>query len=231
MKDFILFVDSETSGIPKNWDKPNSANWPYIIQLAWLVYTKEGELVKVEDHYIKDEGVEIEPVSQRIHGITKEVLSEKGKKRVKVFKLLFKDLRSYDPLIVGHLVEFDLKMLSVGFKRAGLKNILGNYPSFCTMKANAHYVRFSNHTYPKLNELYQTLFKEKMNEQHNALADAQATAACFFEQLKRSEISQNTIVQQQKPLKEKLHTKMKSGCGLPVLFAFTLLVVYFYLTL
>ncbi len=55
MREYLLFVDTETSGIPRDWSKPYSSrdNWPHIAQLAWVVYTKEGDEVKAENHYIQ----------------------------------------------------------------------------------------------------------------------------------------------------------------------------------
>ena len=42
----------------------------------------------------------------------------------------------------------------------------------------------SNFKSPKLIELYQYLFKEEFDEQHNALADVNACAKCYFKLLK-----------------------------------------------
>lgn len=226
MNDYILFVDTETSGLPKNWNKPNE-QWPYIIQVAWVVYDKEGNEIKRESHYIWDEKITIDPKSEEVHGISKDLLLNKGEKRVKVLKMLFKDIQYYNPLLVGHLIEFDKQMLSVGFLRAGLKNILYDYPSYCTMRSNAHYMRLSNHTYPKLNELYWSLFKEPMADQHNALSDCLATAACFFELIKRKEITDEVLAAHQKTLKKKSDRKNKTGCGLPVLLIITFTVLLY----
>lgn len=220
MNDHILFVDTETSGLPKNWNTPNE-QWPYIIQVAWVIYNKEGEELKRENHYIWDEKIIIDPGSEKIHGISKDILLHKGEKRVKVLKMLFKDLQHYKPLLVGHLIEFDKQMLSVGFRRAGLKNIIDDFPSYCTMRSNAHYMRLSHQNYPKLNELYWSLFKEPMADQHNALSDCLATAACFFELVKRREITDEVLAKHQKSIKKNLARKSNIGCGLPVLLSLT----------
>lgn len=228
MKDYILFVDTETSGLPKNWNSSRLDQWPYIIQVAWSIYTKAGELIKSENHYIRDENIIIDPQSKKIHGITEEVLAEKGEKRVKVLKKIYKDIRHFDPLVVGHWISFDVKMLSVGFRRAGMKNILEEVPLYCTMLSNSHYVRFSNNNYPKLDELYHKLFNKTMEGQHNALSDVNATAACFFELVKRNEITDERIANQQPEFAAKTKKMKETGCGLPVLFLL-LSVLYFLL--
>ncbi len=203
MNEYIMFVDTETSGLPKNWDHPNE-DWPYVIQLSWIVYSKQGV--------------------HKIHHITKAVLEEKGERRLKVLKKFLRDLRQYNPLLVGHLIEFDKQMLSVALQRAGLKNTLDQYPTYCTMKTNAHYMRLTNHLYPKLNELYWSLFGHDMPGQHNALSDCRATAACFFELVRREEITEDIIKKQQLQFKKKA-SKKGSGCGLSVVLCFTLVFV------
>lgn len=218
MRDYILFVDTETSGLPRDWNSSRLEHWPYIIQVAWSVYTKDGALVKSESHYIKDDSIVIDPKSKKIHGITEEVLSEKGEKRVKVLKRIYKDIKYYNPLVVGHWISFDVKMLSVGFRRAGMKNILDDVPLYCTMLSNSHYVRFASNNYPKLDELYHKLFNTTMEAQHDALGDVNATAACFFELVKRNEITDERIASQQSEFEAKIKKMNKTGCGLPLLF-------------
>lgn len=226
MRDHILFVDTETSGLPKDWNSSRLDQWPYIIQVAWSIYTKEGLLIKSENHYIKDENIVIDPASKKVHGITEEILSEKGKKRVKVLKKIHKDIKHYNPLVVGHWVSFDVKMLSVGFRRAGMGNILEDVPLYCTMLSNSHYVRFATNNYPKLDELYHKLFNASMEGQHNALADVNATAACFFELVRRNEITDERIANQQPEFTAKTKKIGKTGCGLPLL-AMLIIVLYF----
>ncbi|MDQ3536522.1 MAG: 3'-5' exonuclease [Bacteroidota bacterium] len=223
MKEYILFVDTETSGLPKDWNASYAEvdKWPYIVQLAWVVYHKSGKEVKSENHFIKALDYRINPESEKIHGISENMTLEKGETRKRVLKKIYNDLKNYQPLIVGHLMEFDSHMLSVGFRRSGLKNIIKDYPLFCTMTATSSYRRNLNTQYPKLDELYQTLFKKKLENHHNALEDAKATAACFFELVKRKEITDDTIKKQQKYFKKIKNNSKKTGCGL-VLSAFYL---------
>lgn len=231
MEDFILFVDTETSGLPKNWDKPTVEQWPYIVQVAWVIFNKEGEEVKRENHYIRDEKITIDPQSEKIHGITQDTLMARGEKRVKVLKKLSKDLKYYKPLLVGHLIEFDKQMLGLSLQRAGLRNDLNSYPSFCTMRSNAHYMRLSNQAYPKLGELYQTLFGKPMEGQHDALSDCLGTATCFFELVLRNEVTDRVILQQQKEFAKRQRRRDNFGCGLPVLLWVAIAITYcmFYL--
>lgn len=219
MQKYLLFVDTETSGIPQSLGAPiaDLDNWPFTLQVAWRVYDNQGNLVKTENHFIYNEDIFIQKSSIKIHGITEEELKAKGEDRKYVMRLLSSDLRHYKPLIVGHFVEFDSKMLQVAMFRSGIKNIVKDYPHFCTMRATSEYSRFPNHNYPKLEELYQGLFGERMIRNHDASVDVEATAKCFFELLRKHEIDDQLIESQ--PLFVKMREKMnkKVGCGLPVL--------------
>ncbi|UII19803.1 3'-5' exonuclease [Fulvivirga ligni] len=225
MRDYLLFIDTETSGIPKNMNYKVSATdqWPFILQVAWRIHNSKGELIKQENHYINEPDIIIEESSIKVHGIDYDLLKEKGQSRKEVVKLLANDLRHYKPLIVGHFIEFDSKMLQVAFTRVKLKNLLKDLPHFCTMRSTGDYVRIVNRDYPALAELHEGLFKEKMVKVHDASVDAEATARCFFELYKRGDIDEELIDNQPLFAKMKHEMNKKYGCGLPVLILFVLM--------
>ncbi len=206
-----MFVDTETSGLPKDWKKPYSAvgNWPYIVQLAWVIYTKEGEEVKSENHYIKPLDYGISDISREIHGISDEFLMEHGKTRKEVMQLLHQDLQHYQPLIVGHFMQLDYHMMGLGFYRAGLNNPLLSLPTFCTMQLTNNFYRETGHKYMRLDQLYSRLFGIQLQQQHDALVDATATARCFFELRRKGEITESEVAQQKQSyvLKDKEPTE------------------------
>jgi DNA polymerase-3 subunit epsilon len=205
VKDYILFIDTETSGLPKKWNKPYSTqgNWPYSIQIAWIIFQKDGTEIKSENHYIKDNDFEIEASSLKIHGISSEFLHENGEKRKKVMSKLAYDIKKYKPMLVGHFLELDFHMLGVDFYRSGIENPTQNLPLFCTMYASAPYVKNPQAKYLRLSQLYTYLFNEKVDNLHNALTDAKVTALSFFEMLKRGEITEDLIIAQQSLFKKK----------------------------
>ncbi|GAC1369665.1 MAG: hypothetical protein NVS3B25_04180 [Hymenobacter sp.] len=198
MRDYLLFVDTETSGIPRDWSQPYSSrkNWPHIAQLAWVVYTRDGQQVKAENHYVQPSDYDIDPVSGSIHGLTLEFLRKNGRSRYTVMQRLHRDLLHYQPLVVAHFMQLDFHMIGVGFFRAGLKNPLELLPTFCTMRATGPLVRHSSQRYLRLGELYQRLFDEPLQHEHDALADARAAARCFFELRRQGTITEDTIAQQ-----------------------------------
>lgn len=199
MREHLLFLDTEASGLPRRWNLPhsNSANWPCAVQIAWLIYKKDGTLIKTENHYINDGDIEIQSSATKIHGITRQYINEHGKSRAEVMQRFADDLIQYDPLVAGHFMEFDFHVVSADFYRANIDNALEDLPKYCTMIGTSYYVRDPSVKHLRLGELYTMLFNSKLENPHNALADAKATADCFFELLNRGDITDEKIDLQQ----------------------------------
>lgn len=230
MTDYLLFIDTEASGLPKKWDLPYSArdNWPFCVQVSWIIFTREGQKVKQENHFIKENDFEIAPSAIKIHGITKSFLDENGERRENVMKMLYDDVCSYQPLVVGHFMQFDYHMMEVDFLRTGIENPVKKEMIFCTMLATTHLVRNPVAKFLGLGDLYETLFNKTLKNQHNALVDAKATAECFFELIRRGEINDETIINQQKEIRKPYYENKGTGCIVPVLFIICLFVLIFY---
>lgn len=214
-----LFVDVETSGIPQHLSSSvrETDKWPFLIQVAWVVCKADGTVLKEENHFIFEPEIQIRKSSEKVHGISISYLKEHGKERRAVLQILQTDLRHYQPLVVGHFVELDSKMLQVGMQRAGLKNILPRYPHFCTMIATSEYSRIPHHHYPNLGDLYEGLFGKKLTRLHDAIHDARATSQCFFELLRRGDIVLNETTTRPNFLKGNKPKPSKAGCGLVML--------------
>lgn len=198
MQQYLLFVDTETTGLPSGWSKPYSVerNWPCIAQLAWEVYTLEGELVKTENHYIRVPAGRMRPSATAIHGLTPAFLDQHGEDRQTVMQRFFNDLRTYCPLVVGHYMRLDFHMIGVEFHRTSLPNLLAELPTLCTMQTSQRQAQTKERSFLRLGELHEHLFKEPMVRQHDALIDAQATARCFFELRRLGDLSDETISEQ-----------------------------------
>ena len=75
-----LFFDTETTGLPKRWNAPvtDVDNWPRLVQLAWIVYDDQGQIMKTRDVMVRPEGFTIPFEASRVHGITTAIALEKG---------------------------------------------------------------------------------------------------------------------------------------------------------
>jgi DNA polymerase-3 subunit epsilon len=121
-------------------------------------------------------------------------------------------LEAYQPLVVAHFMQLDFHMVGADFYRIGRENPLQDLPKFCTMLASARYVSNPKSKYLRLNRLYYVLFQEELKNQHEALTDATATAACFFEMLKLGDIDEAMIAEQQEN-QAKGKNVTASGCS------------------
>lgn len=198
MTDNLLFIDTEASGLPKRWNASYSKvnNWPYSVQVSWLIYNSNGNLLKQENHYISDNDFKITPAAQNIHGLTREFLNQHGEPRHQVMELLAEDVNRYHPMMIGHFVELDYHVLSADFFRSGIENPIINLFTFCTMLATKHFIHHPQNKYLRLGDLYEMLFHSPLQYQHDAFNDAKATAECFFELIKEGEIDDELISKQ-----------------------------------
>ena len=85
----LLFFDTETTGLPKNWKAPvtDLDNWPRLVQLAYLVYDFDGNLIHSCNEIIKPDGFTIPTEASNVHGITTEMAKQRGSDINDVFEL------------------------------------------------------------------------------------------------------------------------------------------------
>ncbi len=195
MQEYLLFIDTETTDLPKKWhlsyDVPG--NWPCAVQVSWRVYCRNGTKLKEQNYFIKNYDGKISATALGIHGITHQFLTDHGTVRSEVLQALSSDLQQFQPMIIGHFLELDYHILGAEYYREGIhRHPMEGLPCFCIMTASRHLQQNPHCKYLKLGELYHLLFHQPLLQQHNALADAAATADCFFELVRKKEITSFT---------------------------------------
>ncbi len=187
----ILFFDTETTGLPKNYNAPisNSQNWPRLVQLAFVEYFEDGTLAANHNYIIKPEGFSIPNEASRIHRITTERANIEGQDLKQILDI-FDNAVKEATLLVAHNFDFDKCIVGAElFRKSFDTNAFLAKRNFCTMK-NKNVIDFckipGNYGYkwPKLDELYYKLFKTRIIDAHDASIDIQSTAKCFWELLK-----------------------------------------------
>jgi DNA polymerase III epsilon subunit-like protein len=187
-----LFFDTETTGLPKNWKAPvtDTANWPRLVQLAFLEYDDSGKEISSGNFIIKPEGFSIPPEASKVHGITTERALREGAPLLSVLQHFHHRVQQADYL-VAHNISFDEKIIGAEFLRNGMTNVLPKKKKICTMEATTDFCAIKGphgYKWPKLSELHYKLFGDFFEEAHNAGADIQATAKCFWELKRRGEL-------------------------------------------
>ncbi|MCB0476023.1 MAG: DNA polymerase III subunit alpha, partial [Flavobacteriaceae bacterium] len=187
-----LIFDTETTGLPKNYNAPvsDTDNWPRCVQIAWQLHDKYGDLIEHQDFLIKPEGFNIPFDAEQIHGISTELAKAQGEQLETVLHL-FNEALSKAAYVVGQNIGFDLKIMGSEFFRCEIETKLNDLPVLDTCTETTAELckipggRGGKFKLPTLTELHAFLFNETFDEAHNATADVEATTRCFFELIRR----------------------------------------------
>jgi restriction system protein len=190
-----LVFDIETTGLPINRHAPpdDFKNWPYVIQITWLLFDDEHKLIEHSDCYLK-QPVVIPADATNIHGITTAMMLEQGIEPSNVYANFKKAIDNTEYLI-SHNIDFDIPIVHCDFLRNGMQWDFPNNRMFCTMKTGTNFCKIpqrnGEYKWPTLTELYQKCFypgysmriypdATSTSNLHNANIDAAMTAQCFF---------------------------------------------------
>lgn len=181
----LLFFDTETNGLPKNWKAPvtDLLNWPRLVQIAWILYDESGNELGRNDHIVKPQGFTIPKDASAIHGISTERAMSEGVDLMGVLEEFNSQVEG-SRYLVAHNMSFDEMIVGAEFLRNKLANPIPSKSRICTMQRTTDFVAIPGtygNKWPKLGELHQKLFGVDFEEAHNAAADINATARCFWE--------------------------------------------------
>lgn len=191
----ILAFDTETTGIPAFRSMPiTSPGFPHLVELGLVLVDEDGHELQVIDLIIKPDGYEVPAGSSAVHGISNERALAVGVP-LRLAVAAYTNLRRVARLLVGHNVEFDLRIMEAAMHRVGatspdlitpvakactaiLGEPLAQLPPTARMVEKGYGDKFKK---PSLAELYRFLFDEELVGVHGALADCRAALRCFRE--------------------------------------------------
>ena len=187
-----LIFDTETTGLPKNYNAPvsDTDNWPRCIQIAWQLHDAMGNLVEQQEFMVKPDGFTIPYDSEKIHGISTELAAQEGVALTEVLEK-FNIALEKSTFVVGQNVGFDINIMGAEFYRKSIASNLMELPVLDTCTETTAQLcqipggRGGKFKLPTLTELHQFLFGEPFAEAHNASADVEATTRCFLELVRR----------------------------------------------
>lgn len=181
-----LIYDTETTGLPKKFDAPltDFDNWPRLVQLAWQLHDDNGHLIEAHNHIVIPEGFTIPFNAEKVHGISTKRAQEEG---IPLGEVLEKFNKVVDrcKYVIGHNIEFDINIVGCEFLRKEVESTLTEKDTIDTKDESTQYCaipggRGGQYKYPTLSELHEKLFGSRFDDAHNAAADVEATARCFF---------------------------------------------------
>tara|TARA_B100001093_G_scaffold518010_1_gene601370 strand:+ start:2299 stop:2949 length:651 start_codon:yes stop_codon:yes gene_type:complete len=190
----LLVFDTETTGLPKDKNASiiSTNNWPYIVQLSYILYDTDLDLVlDYSDNIIKlPDNVFISKESENIHKISNEISRTKGVD-IKILLKEFNDTLLKAHVIIAHNISFDKKMILVECIRNKLEqNFTRNSTrksEFCTMKNSVNICKIIKEKangntyfkYPKLVELHNHFFNSTPDNLHNSMVDILVCLRCY----------------------------------------------------
>ena len=186
-----IIFDTETTGLPRSKYGliTDDSNWPYIVQLAWIIVNKNG-IVKTQNYIIKlPAGVSISAEVTKIHGISNKMMREEGISASIGFREFIDDMNK-STFFVAHNIAFDTKILRAELYRHKMFseiNMIDRKKKYCTMKHGTDICKIKHSTYdkwkwPTLVELHWVLFGQELQESqlHNAFVDVLICLRCYW---------------------------------------------------
>jgi DNA polymerase III epsilon subunit-like protein len=187
-----LFLDTETTGLPRNWKAPitDSENWPRLVQIAWMEFDSDERMILSQDRIIKPEGFEIPEAAARIHGVTTQRALAEGKPLRDVMNEFLQALKRARYLI-AHNISFDECILGAEMHRLSMTNSLSSVKQLCTKELSTQFCKLPSrygYKWPTLQELHVKLFGMEFAAAHDAGVDVDICSKCFFELKKLGQI-------------------------------------------
>lgn len=190
---FMVF-DTETTGLPKNYKAPvtDVANWPRIIQLAWIIYDDSKNELKVRADLVKPDGWVVPKEKFWIeNNLTQERCETDGVPIELLLNEIIEDMVGVD-ILVSHNMSFDSKILGAEMVRKGM-DTGKKITKLCTKVSSTNYCKIphkngNGYKWPTLDELHRKLFNEGFDGAHDALVDVRACGRCLFELMDRGVI-------------------------------------------
>jgi DNA polymerase-3 subunit epsilon len=191
----IIFFDTETTGKPKDYkgSMRDLDNWPRVIQLAWAVYTGGGELILKHSELIKPDGWEIPKEKFWIdNGYSTEKNEAIG---VPMSLALWNFIMAAREctMMAAHNIQFDYNVLGAEMIRYNM-GVGRKLEQFCTMEQGTAICKIPSsrgYKWPTLMELHKYLYGEEFKGAHDALADVEACARCYFRMMEIASDSKN----------------------------------------
>lgn len=190
----LLFLDTETNGLPKNRYAPYTSThlWPTILQISWqLVDSETWETLSEFDSFIKLRE-EWNKDAERVHQIPESIVRRFGKDPDFVLKEFCSVIAECD-VVITHNLMFDKTVIQCELQRLketgasiNVRAIWANkIREICTMNVTRKYcgIKFPNsddYKYPKLNELYSRLFDKKYDISGASLHNSKHDVSCLI---------------------------------------------------
>lgn len=177
--DNYLFIDTETTGLPKRGVLVTDGQ-ARVCQLAMLLTDNRGRSLAEFGGLVKPDGWEIGEEASKIHGLTTEFCEVNGFSAVSLVSL-YQRFAKMAGVLVSHNTDFDRGMMEIEqayVQRQQDEVFTVNREWFCTMNNNLH---INNGKKPKLSFALQHYCQRDLGDKaHDAMHDVKACRDIFF---------------------------------------------------
>lgn len=176
----VTMFDTETDGLPKK-DENKKTVWPHLVEIAYEIIevdceTLESKTVSANDFIVTPDGFEIPPQVEKVHGMSTAQAMLLGIPLGMALSKFSVASNSSD-LVIAHNINFDKNVVGGEMIRIGdLAPKMFEIPKACSMQKSRQFCGLGKN--PKMNELYQKIFKKSFEGQHRAKEDTHALTEC-----------------------------------------------------
>lgn len=170
----FLFIDTETTGFPKNGNRIQDGQ-ARVCQVAMILSAPDGRTLAEFSTLIRPDGWNIHAGAQAVHGITDEMCSLYGLPQRQVMDIYYQ-FASKSGQKVAHNEKFDRQMIDIENAYYCNEDLISEHQWYCTMMTNTTY----GGKWPKLVDLYRQKCGKELINAHDAMADTRACRDIFF---------------------------------------------------
>lgn len=184
----VLFLDTETTGLPVYGEPSGGDNQPHLVQLAAVLCDEDsGSVISELDVIIKPDGWIIPQETIDLHGITEDIAAAQGIPEQEALEL-FLAMRGGCKR-VAHNKSFDQRIIRIATKRYSSEEVIDKWAikdDFeCTMALAKPITQIplkskKGFKGPKLSEAYKCLTGKELEGAHNAMVDTKACMEIYF---------------------------------------------------
>jgi len=179
MDNIYCVIDIKTTGLPIN--NNGRISYPNILQIAWILLGEKGEVLKKKSFIISNDYYNTNSNESYIN-VDFKIAKKISRPLSQVLLELLGDLKISD-FIVGHNLEFSSQILKYHYRQELDGDPVSRLGAICTMEKSVNYCKIPgfglDYKYPKLSELYYTLFNVRIFPSKNAEIDALNISRCF----------------------------------------------------
>lgn len=189
----ILIFDTSAAGKPASYKKPytDTFNWPRLIHISWLMYDREGKLIRDENHLIRNHALEIPENMLQYHKLSLEDIEREGNDLEEVLNLFKTDVDKADYIFAFNL-NYNENVVGAEYFRHNISHRLHQSERYCLMQESTYFCKIpgkdGRYKWPTLTELHTKCFGAGYVGPNNARNDVLAATKSFNELWKRGEL-------------------------------------------